>query len=394
MLQAFFNGLSGLLAFSKGLDNVSNNVSNMNTPAYRGSDTFFRSVNGQDGQGLGAGITGTQVRTKAGDTRQTGNDTNAAITGAGYFVLHDSHQQLFYTRAGQFEIDKDGYLVDSVSQFRVQGVDASGNRGDININERRSLPPTATTKVEMIGTLARSGTSEATHQIKDIVVYDASGSSQKLTLKFTPQTTSVSSNSWQVDVSNAQGTLLTSGSIAFGIDGSPQVGHNTLSVPLATNGSSQAIVLDFGTPGSYNLASQVASGPSHTLTAKVVDGSAVSGLSTYAFDEKGVMKLTYASGEKRDGSQLVLANFDDSAALIVGEKSLYRSPEYMRPQFGRATEGHFGRIQGGYLELSNVDLAQEFGDILIIQRGYQASSRVMTVSNEMIEQLYNGTRGG
>ena len=109
MLQAFFNGLSGLLAFSKGLDNVSNNVSNMNTPAYRGSDTFFRSVNGQDGQGLGAGITGTQVRTKAGDTRQTGNDTNAAITGAGYFVLHDSNQQLFYSRAGQFQIDKDGY---------------------------------------------------------------------------------------------------------------------------------------------------------------------------------------------------------------------------------------------------------------------------------------------
>lgn len=394
MLQAFFNGLSGLLAFSKGLDNVSNNVSNMNTPAYRGSDTFFRSVNGQDGQGLGAGITGTQVRTKAGDTRQTGNDTNAAITGAGYFVLHDGNQQLFYTRAGQFEIDKDGYLVDSVSQFRVQGVDAAGNRGDININQRRTLPPTATTKVEMIGTLARSGATEATHQIKDVVVYDASGSSQKLTLKFTPQTTSVSSDSWQVDVSNAQGTLLTSGSIAFGIDGSPQVGQNTLAVPLTSNGGSQAIVLDFGTPGSYNLASQVASGPSHTLTAKVVDGSASSSLSTYAFDEKGVMKLTYASGDKRDGSQLALANFDDSAALIVGEKSLYRSPEYMRPHFGRASEGQFGRIQGGHLELSNVDLAQEFGDILIIQRGYQASSRVMTVSNEMIEQLYNGTRGG
>lgn len=394
MLQAFFNGLSGLLAFSKGLDNVSNNVSNMNTPAYRGSDTFFRSVNGQDGQGLGAGITGTQVRTKAGDTRQTGNDTNAAIIGAGYFVLHDSNQQLFYSRAGQFQIDKDGYLVDSVSQFRVQGVDASGKRGDININAHRALPPTATTKVEMIGTLARSGSTEPTHQIKDIVVYDASGSGQKLTLKFTPQATSVSGNSWQVDVSDAQGTLLTSGSIAFGIDGSPAVGFNTLTVPLPSNGGSQAIVLDFGTPGSYNLASQVASGASHTLTARVVDGSAVSGLSNYAFDEKGVMKLTYASGEKRDGSQLVLADFDDSAALVAGENALYRSPDYMHPQFGRATEGRLGRIQGGYLELSNVDLAQEFGDILIIQRGYQASSRVMTVSNEMIEQLYNGTRGG
>ncbi|MFD2642009.1 flagellar basal-body rod protein FlgF [Pseudomonas japonica] len=394
MLQAFFNGISGLLAFSKGLDNVSNNVSNMNTPGYRGSDTFFRSVNGQDGQGLGAGVAGTEVRTKAGDTRQTGNDTNAAITGAGYFVLQGDNKETFYTRAGQFQIDKDGYLVDTISQFRVQGIDAAGNRGDINIKERRTLPPTPTTKVEMIGTLARSGATEATHQIKDVVVYDASGASQKLTIKFTPQSTAVSSNSWQVDVSNAAGSLLSTGTIAFGIDGSPEVGYNTLTVPLLNSGSGQAVVLDFGNPGSYNLASQVASGPSHTLTAKVVDGSAVSGLSSYAFDEKGVMNLTYASGQKREGSQLVLADFDDNAALIAGEKSLYRAPDSLHPQFGRATEGRFGRIQGGYLELSNVDLAQEFGDILIIQRGYQASSRVMTVSNEMIEQLYNGTRGG
>lgn len=392
MLQAFFNGMSGLLAFSKGLDNVSKNVSNMNTPGYRGSDTFFRSVNGQDGQGLGAGIAGTQVRSKAGETRQTGNDTNAAITGAGYFVLHDSAKEAFYTRAGQFQIDKDGYLVDSTSQYRVQGADASGNLEDISIKDRRTLPPTPTTKVELVGTLARSGTTNATHEIKDVLVYDATGASQKLTLKFTPQ--SNSSTGWQVEVSNAEGTLLQSGTVAFGIDGSPEPGYNTLTVPLMNNGISQAIELNFGTSGSFNLASQVASGASHTLTAKVIDGSAVAGLSSYAFDEKGVMKLTYAGGEKRDGSQLALADFDDPTALIAGDKSLYRTPASMRPQYGRPSEGRFGSVQGGYLELSNVDLAQEFGDILIIQRGYQASSRVMTVSNEMIEQLYNGTRGG
>lgn len=392
MLQAFFNGMSGLFAFSKGLDNVSNNVSNMNTPGYRGNDTFYRSINGQDGQGLGAGIAGTEVRTKAGETRQTGNDSNAAITGAGYFVLHNEHKEVFFTRAGQFVVDKDAYLVESVTQNRVQGIDAAGNLLDINIKAQRTLPPKPTTKVEMVGTLARSGPTESSHQINTVKVFDASGSTHTLTIKFEIQLTP--ENSWQVEVTDAEGVVLHTGQIAFGADGSPLAGFNTLSVPLTANGATQSILLDFGTPGSFNLASQVASGPSHTLGATVTDGSAVAGLSSFSFDEKGVIKFTYSNGEKRDGSQLALADFPDQSALIAAEKSMYRVPDSMRPQFGRAGEAQFGRIQGGFLELSNIDLAQEFGDILIIQRGYQASSRVMTVSNELLEQLYNGTRGG
>ncbi|NWB95799.1 flagellar basal-body rod protein FlgF [Pseudomonas gingeri] len=392
MLQAFFNGMSGLFSFSKGLDNVSNNVSNMNTPGYRGSDTFYRAVNGQGGQSFGSGIAGTEVRIKPGENRQTGNSNNVAVNGAGYFVLRDEHGALSYTRAGQFQVDKDGYLVDTISQRRVAGIDSAGNLLDINIAGQRTLPPQPTTRVEMVGALARSGPTDSTHQINAIQVFDASGASHTLSAKFEPQTTPT--NSWKVTVSDASGALLETGTIAFGPDGSPLAGSNTLNVPLTTNGVLQNIQLDFGTPGSFNLASQVASGPSHTLGARVVDGSAIAGLNTFSFDEKGVLKFTYANGEKRDGSQLALADFADESALIAGANSLYHTPNTMQAQFGRAGEKQFGRIQGGYLELSNVDLAQEFGDILIIQRGYQASSRVMTVSNEMLEQLYNGTRGG
>lgn len=138
MLQAFFNGLSGLFSFSKGLDNVSNNVSNMNTPGYRGSDTFYRSVNGQGGEGIGAKVAGTEVRVKPGEARQTGNSMNAAVDGNGYFVLRDENGNFFYTRAGQFQVDKDGYLVDSVSQRRVAGMSASGSCR-ISISTRSAL---------------------------------------------------------------------------------------------------------------------------------------------------------------------------------------------------------------------------------------------------------------
>jgi flagellar basal-body rod protein FlgF len=392
MLQAFYNGMSGLFSFSKGLDNVSNNVSNMNTPGYRGSDTFYRSVNGQNGQSFGAGIAGTEVRIKPGENRQTGNNTNVAVNGSGYFVLRDARGELSYTRAGQFQVDQDGHLVDTVTQLKVAGIDSAGNLRDINIKGQRTLPPKATTRIEMIGALARSGPTDSTHQINSIQVFDATGASHTLSVKFEPQTTPP--NSWKVGVSDASGALLQSGTIAFGPDGSPVAGSNTLNFTLTANGAAQSIQLDFGTPGSFNLASQVASGPSHTLGARVVDGSAIAGLSSYAFDEKGVLQFTYANGEKRTGSQLALADFADETALIAGANSQYRTPSTLRAEFGRAGEAQFGRIQGGYLELSNVDLAQEFGDILIIQRGYQASSRVMTVSNEMLEQLYNGTRGG
>lgn len=392
MLQAFFNGMSGLFSFSKGLDNVSNNVSNMNTPGYRGSDTFYRAVNGQDGQSFGSGIAGTEVRIKPGENRQTGNNTNVAVNGAGYFVLRDQLGALSYTRAGQFQVDKDGYLVDTISQRRIAGIDSAGNLKDINISAQRTLPPQATTRIEMVGALARSGPIDSTHRISSIQVFDASGGSHTLSAKFEPQAVPV--NSWKVTVSDANGAELQSGTIAFGPDGSPVAGSNTLNVLLTANGATQNIVLDFGTPGSFNLASQVASGPSHTLGARVVDGSAVAGMSSFSFDERGVIKFVYANGEKRDGNQLALASFADEGALIAGANSLYHTPTTMQAQFGRAGEKQFGRIQGGYLELSNVDLAQEFGDILIIQRGYQASSRVMTVSNELLEQLYNGTRGG
>ncbi|MEK6788416.1 MAG: flagellar basal-body rod protein FlgF [Pseudomonadota bacterium] len=391
-MQAFFNGLSGLFAFSKGLDNVSNNVSNMNTPGYRGSDTFYRSVSDASGQGYGAGIAGTEVRTTPGETRQTGNDTDLAIKGAGYFVLRSEQGAYFYTRAGQFQIDKDGFLVDAVTQLNVLGIDSSGSLSDISIQDKRSLPPTPTSRVELLGSLARTGPADSNHIIQSVQVFDRTGVKQSLQLSFEPKSDSL--NSWKVEVTNSEGVTIHTGEIAFSPDGSPAEGANTLIFTLTTHGAAQTIVLDFGKPGIFNQAYQVSSSVNHTLSARVTDGSAVAGLTSFSFDETGIVRFTYSNGEKRDGSQIALADFPDETVLLPSKNSLYTAPASSPPVYGRASDAQFGRIQGGYIELSNVDLAQEFGDILIIQRGYQASSRVMTVSNELLEQLYNSTRGG
>src|SRR5581483_6907587 len=119
MLQALYNSLSGLFAFSSSLDTISNNVSNMNTPGFRGSDPHFE--NALDG--LGTRIAGSAVRTGEGQIEQTGNSTDLAIKGEGLFVLKNvTTGELFYTRSGQFTFDPSGYLVDSITSHRVQGL--------------------------------------------------------------------------------------------------------------------------------------------------------------------------------------------------------------------------------------------------------------------------------
>ena len=151
MFQALFNSLSGLFSFSRSLNTVSNNVSNMNTPGFRGSDSFFSNVEG----GYGTRIAGEDMRTQAGDLRQSGNPTDIADDGAGYFVLRDSSGELYYTRAGQFRFNEQSLLVDSVNGYEVMAMDASGNLVTLDLDEYRTIPAVATTGTPLAETLRR-----------------------------------------------------------------------------------------------------------------------------------------------------------------------------------------------------------------------------------------------
>jgi flagellar hook protein FlgE len=159
---------------------------------------------------------------------------------------------------------------------------------------------------------------------------------------------------------------------------------------MTVDGVPQYIELDFnGQPGTTSSAN--ATNPSLGGTAG--NGRDRIGLSSYLFDEKGILQLTYKNDDKLAGEQLALATFPSETELELIGNRLVAGSTTSGIQHGRAGEGAFGNISGGYLEMANVDLTQEFASMIIIQRGYQASSRVMTVSNEMIEQLYNSTRG-
>ncbi|QDH70140.1 flagellar basal-body rod protein FlgF [Marilutibacter alkalisoli] len=385
MFQALFNSLSGLFSFSKSLNTVSNNISNMNTPGFRGSDSFFSNINGS----RGVRVAGEGMRSTAGDIRQTGNATDLAVDGDGFFVLRDADGNLHYTRAGQFRFNDDGILVDTVSGFEVMGLDEGGSLVSIDIDTYRSLAAEPSTQVRFAGNLAPGST---TTSVNSIVMYDPTGAAHTLSATFT-NNSSATPGSFLVTVVDESGATVGSGEIRFRTDGTPLTGFSELTLDLTYNGTNQSVVLNFGTPGALDGATSL-SGMATNLATRSVDGHGVLGLSDLSFDEKGVLQLIYSETEKQQGPQIALATFPDESALRMTAGRMVSGAATNEREIGRPGDGRFGRIADGSLEMSNVDLTQEFADMIIIQRGYQASSRVMTVSNEMLEQLYNSTRGG
>ena len=383
IMQALYNSVSGLFGFSQSLNTISDNISNMNTPGFRGSDSFFENVMDDDG----TRVAGTGQDLTEGQIQQASSDTDVAIQGDGFFILKDPQGNLYYTRAGQFELNDKGQLVDSVNKYVVQGYDASGNFGPIDVSAVKSLPPQATTTVNMAGNVAGS----PTDSVNNVTIFDAQGASHVLTVTLTsnPATT----GSWEVAITDSTGATVGSGEIRFSAtDSTPQAGFNEITVTHAFGPQSQAIVFNFGTPGSFSGATSV-SGEAASLAANVQDGHGVIGLNSQSFDTNGVLQLTYADGETKAGPQLALASFDDESSLQTIQGNLYLPPQNQVANVARAGTGALGKIQGGSLEMSNVDLTQELADMIVIQRGYQASSRVMTVSSDMLQQLYQSTQG-
>lgn len=385
MFQALFNSLSGLFSFSRSLDTVSNNVANMNTPGFRGSDSFFENI----GSEHGTRIAGQGLRTTAGDLRQTGNATDVAMDGTGFFVLRDGDGQLHYTRAGQFIFAEDGVLIDSVSKFSVMGIGADGQLSAITLDGRRTLPAQATTRLTVAGNLAPAATS---YEMGPVTIYSQTGATQTLSIKLT-NNGAQRPRSFIAAVTDSSGVQVGTGEIRFSTSGFLEPGFNSLSLNVLVQGVSQSVTLELGTPGTAQGLTSL-TGVSSSATASATDGRSQLGISSVSFNDSGVLQLNYSSTEKRQGQQLALASFVSESALQLQSGRLISDAESLRSELGYAKKGVFGKVQGGSLEMSNIDLTQEFADMLIIQRGYQASSRVMTVSNEMIEQLYNSTRGG
>ncbi|OZG74839.1 flagellar biosynthesis protein FlgE [Hahella sp. CCB-MM4] len=194
-MGSIYSSLSSLLSFSKALENSSNNVSNLNTPGYKGRDVRFSELanfsEGDTTRNEGAKIQDSQLRFQNGDISETGNDTDLAIDGLGFFILRTGSEEL-YTRAGGFKFDSNGFLIDPETGYRVAGIDGGGNLVDISIKNSIYSEPEKTTQVSLSGnldsgTLAGSTVNSGADSLLEFDVVDNLGTARKLQAVFEKQ---------------------------------------------------------------------------------------------------------------------------------------------------------------------------------------------------------------
>lgn len=396
MLGAIYIGLSGMDAYSKGLQTISNNVANLNTLGFKATSVLFSDLFDNGG---GAGLSyvgsnfaspggeGVQIGSsftdfKQGDLTQTGNDLDLAIQGNGFLVLLNDGNT-FYTRTGQFAVDKDGYISEQGTGYHLGVLDSSGHVTAVNVDSKRTNPPAATTKVTFSDNLSSSAT---TATVSDITVYDDRGGAHVWTATFNKSQNVGATDEWDVTVTEGGATVGT-GTLKFlGSTVDPTTAQMTLTA-TPTGADPMNVTFDFSSG-----VTSFSAGTTSTLRAASVDGNAEGNLTGASVDDTGQVLLTYSNSKTVQMGAVALADFRDPQGLKQMSNGLFRNEGSGEVRILASGNDGIGTLVSKQLEASNVNLSQEFGDLILIQRGFQACSQVVSVSNDMIQQLF-GIRG-
>lgn len=392
MIDTIYVAMSGLRGYEQGLRTISNNTANINTPGFKSANQQFadmfssqQGVTGGGGlhqQGYGLNALGTSTNFKQGQLQNTGGDLDVALDGEGMFTLRTADGQLRYTRDGQFKFNAEGVLVSESSGDKVLALDATGALTEINITNLRSNAARATTTVTFSGNLSAGAT---THTIGGITVVDAAGTAHTLTARLdaivgTP-------NNWTVTLLEGTATVGT-GTIAF-IGGVPDPSLARVAVTYTPAGQAPVpLSLDF----SANVTSS-GTGTTSTLAMASQNGYGFGGLTKTTFDAAGVLLLSYSNGQTVRSSRLALGRFNSADAVASVGNNAFEVKDGRGWQSGVAGELGFGTVRAGMVENSNVDLSQQFSDLVIMQRGYQACSQIVSTANEMLSELFTMRKG-
>ncbi|MBI1890126.1 MAG: flagellar basal-body rod protein FlgF [Burkholderiales bacterium] len=395
MLDSIFIGMSGLTGYSKGLRVIGNNLTNVNTPGYKSStlefaDLFYQgstkpgqgfSGSNQTGAQLGTGLNtlGTSISFKAGEMQQTGNSLDLAVNGDGYFILKDG-DKLRYTKSGQFEFNKDGLLVSKTNGLQVMGFNDNGSLASISLNGLHSSAAKATTNVKFTGNISSNAAADVI--LNGVKVIDPVGGEHLVKLTFKNNSATTPGN-WTVTASDSTGNI-GNGTIQFN-NGTIVAGSDKLSFTYAPAGvSSFVFTVDFSSD-----VTSFAAGNTSTIAVSSQDGYASGTLNNVTFDADGKLALTYSNGQSVKGMRLALAQFLVEHDIVQLGGNEFESTNSSSVKIGVANTQGFGTLSAGVIEGSNVDMAQEFSNLIVMQRGYQASSHVVSTANDMIQELFD-----
>ena len=446
-MRSMYSGVSGLRVHQTKMDVISNNIANINTVGFKRAsvsfkDSFSQTLSSATGAnddrgginpqqvGMGANVASIVNVMSQGAAQRTDYGSDIMIDGDGFFIVKDATGYSF-TRAGVFEVDAAGNLVDpngyNVCGWRAE--DDPDNPGQqkivqdtvvpINIYEGDNLysPAEQTTSIEFTGNFNQ--TTNPT-QKNTMSFYDSQGNKYTINIQFDKDANNP--NQWTVSLPTVNtpqtgvevtvnGTekmylpnLTLNGTLQFGADGRLEqvtggAGGNGTSLTLTNinldqlvdengdpanlGGEIGDITIDFSTVTQFN--SKV------TVTSQTKDGNTAGTMTGYSIDANGVIMGTYSNGDTKKLWQIPLANFKNPAGLEKYGNNLYKETSNSSEFDGIGSEvSSLGsKLQSGALEMSNVDLAYEFSEMITTQRGFQANSRIITTSDEMIQELVN-----
>jgi len=445
-----YSGVSGLQVHQAKMDVIGNNVANVNTVGYKGSNVTFQEVfsqtlkgagapqGGRGGTnpqqiGLGASVAAINVNHAKGSTQRTDNPDDVMIDGNGFFVVSNDENALnrFYTRAGNFSRDKQGYLV-TPGGYKVLDKDMK----PVRINMSDTKAGTATSGLEIKGNINKSDAPKTVGdaaQIVNVDIYDSLGGTHNLEIKLgeaistpaggtidpdgTGPLTAGSYTYRAVQVGNALGSMTPAGLSNAG------TGTNAtdpkyaafdskgnfvgLYENITTGAAGELTGPGTAFTGTYTL--QVAGAEDVTipinntmftnltqydkdsdLNLQVTDGAAAGSLDSYTISANGEVIGTFTNGEREVLATIGLASFDNNAGLMkIGNNMFVDTPNSGAPRYGSPNTGSFGSLTPGALEMSNVDLSKEFTEMITTQRGFQSNSRIISTTDEMLQELVN-----
>ena len=416
-----YSGISGLQGNATAMSVIGNNISNSNTIGFKSSSSIFSDVlastiassSGTSQVGRGVEVSSVKTDFAQGSFMTTSSATDLSIEGTGFFmVTTPTADQTLYTRNGAFTFDNDGYLVNAEGYrvlgraFNSDGSLSSGSLTPIHANLNTQIPAKMTENVtlatnldagsELVGPFDLADPSNTSNYSTPTVVYDSLGNTHTAMTYFTmtaEQTWDWSTlvNSSELDASVAGAdelTLVGSGSLVFDSDGeliSGSPATTTAGALVWDNDANagQQITLDFQTT-QFRSDSVVIS--------QEQDGYASGELVDVAISTDGIVSASYSNGETLDIATIGLATFSNPDGLVKSGGSLYTaSTESGEPSIGTPGVSQ-GYLYTNSLELSNVDLAQEFVNMVTIQNGYSACSKVITTTDEMLQELINMKR--
>lgn len=419
MFTSFSTALSALNATATAIDVVGNNLANLNTPGYKTNVVYFRDLVTQS---LGAGLGETQVgfgtgrpltirQFTQGAIQSSTGLLDAAIQGDGFFVTRNAQNNTLYTRAGSFQVDNAGNLKTNTGEF-VQGwtalnagtgaLDTNGAIGDIVVPVGAAKQPVASTQFTLDLNLNSSAPADATSQFSDTIkAYDSLGTTHVLTVHF--QKTAANTWSYNVTMPGEElsgGTAGTpsditgaAGSLTFGSDGqltSPTAGSPIgFDVAGLSSGASD-MHLDWNPFTSTGAGRITQFGQPSAPSASSQNGSAAAQLIRVGLADGGKMLAQYSDGQQVVFGQVAMAGVRNPDSLIAAGNNNYQASALTAtPAIGLPNQGGRGDIVGGAIESSTVDIAREFTDLIVLQRGYQANSRVITTVDELSQETIN-----